>query len=241
MRLDELRDGDLGRGWEGEFGVNIFCSCCFGLPTAVGEQNEWYAGGFQVLDGLRGTGDCGGRTEEDAVYIEGEGEVWYPLVGGLRGEITSSYTLMGEDISKLVKSSRRRLTSHESRIEEAQPVLDRIAILTVSKCWTAVLVNQVMYSRLLIVTVPCRIILALHACTILVNRGKWSLLVLRFPSRGMASGNGCLQLHQISLQAVMLPTERLRYYGTFHSQVLWRTSLLAEHKSEFVHDISELE
>lgn len=83
--LNELGDGNLGCRREGEFGVYVFCSGCFGLSAAVGEEDERDAGRLEVLEGFRGAGDCGGGTEEDAVDVEGESEVWYPLVGGLGG------------------------------------------------------------------------------------------------------------------------------------------------------------
>jgi len=87
VRLDQLGDVDVAGGREGEFSVEVFCALGFGLAAAVGEEDEGDVVFAEIGETLRGAGDGGRGAQQDAVYVEGEGEVGYPRVGGLGGEV----------------------------------------------------------------------------------------------------------------------------------------------------------
>lgn len=67
------------------------------------------------MQGFGGAGDCGGGAQEDTVDVEGECEVWYPLVGGLGGEVAGSDVLWCvRGLELATKHPGRNLTRHGS-------------------------------------------------------------------------------------------------------------------------------
>lgn len=77
-----------------------------------------------------------------------------------------------------------------------------------------------------LVTVPCKTTFALCACTIILNQGKWMLLVPRLPFQGMASNTSSAPLNLVSSSNL---TEQLKYYGHFYNQAVGKTPVVRHH------------